>query len=91
MLPSWLILWALSRIRGFRNRRVSETGSVSYFGWQDKVRNPILLDPSPELVSNPRPAFPKLVGREKFLKCEFFNYIIIKNHKKWKIEKTKQN
>jgi hypothetical protein len=26
------------------------------------------------------PAFPKLVGREKFLKCDFFNYIkIIRN------------
>jgi hypothetical protein len=31
------------------------------------------------------------VGREKFLKCDFFNYIKIKNHKKWEIEKTKQN
>jgi hypothetical protein len=38
-----------------------------------------------------RPAFPKLVGREKFLKCDFFNYIKIKNHKKCESEKTKQN
>jgi hypothetical protein len=36
-------------------------------------------------------AFPKLVGCEKFLKCDFFNYIKIKNLKKWESEKTKQN
>jgi predicted HAD superfamily hydrolase len=30
------------------------------------------------------------VGRQKILKCDFFNYIKIKNHKKWKSEKTKQ-
>jgi hypothetical protein len=28
-----------------------------------------------------------VVGREKFLKCDFFNYITIKNHKKWESEK----
>jgi hypothetical protein len=32
-----------------------------------------------------------VVGREKFLKCDFFNYIKIKSHKKWESEKTKQN
>jgi hypothetical protein len=32
-----------------------------------------------------------VVGREKFLKCDFFNYIKIKNRKKWESEKTKQN
>jgi hypothetical protein len=26
-----------------------------------------------------------VVGREKFLKCDFFNYIKIKNHKKWEL------
>jgi hypothetical protein len=31
------------------------------------------------------------VGREKFLKCDFFNYIKIKNHKKWESAKTEQN
>jgi hypothetical protein len=30
-----------------------------------------------------------VVGREKFLKCDFFNYIKIENHKKWEMEKTK--
>jgi hypothetical protein len=30
-----------------------------------------------------------MVGREKFMKCEFFNYIKIKNHRKW--ESKKQN
>jgi hypothetical protein len=30
------------------------------------------------------------VGRETFLKC-FFNYIKIKNHKKWESDKIKQN
>jgi hypothetical protein len=29
------------------------------------------------------------VGREKFLKCDFFNYIKIKDHKKWESEKNK--
>jgi hypothetical protein len=33
-------------------------------------------------------AFPKLVGRKMFLKCNFFNYIKIKNHKKWESEIT---
>jgi hypothetical protein len=28
------------------------------------------------------------VGREKFLKCDSFNYIKIKNYKKWKSEKN---
>jgi hypothetical protein len=37
-----------------------------------------------------RPAFPKLVSREKFLKCDFFNYIRIKNHKNWESEKNKR-
>jgi hypothetical protein len=32
-----------------------------------------------------------VVGREKFMKCDFFNYIKIKNHTKWESEKTKQN
>jgi hypothetical protein len=32
-----------------------------------------------------------VVGREKFFKCDFFNYIKIKNDKKWASEKTKQN
>jgi hypothetical protein len=34
-----------------------------------------------------------VVGRETFLKCDsfFFNYIKIKNHKKWESEKIKQN
>jgi hypothetical protein len=27
------------------------------------------------------------VGREKFLKRDFFNYIKMKNHKKWESEK----
>jgi hypothetical protein len=31
------------------------------------------------------------VGSEKFLKCDFFNYIKIKSHKKLENEKTKQN
>jgi hypothetical protein len=35
--------------------------------------------------------FPKLVGREKFLKCDIFNYIKIKIPKKWESEETKQN
>jgi hypothetical protein len=26
-------------------------------------------------------------GRDKILKCDFFNYISIKNHKKWEIKK----
>jgi hypothetical protein len=29
-----------------------------------------------------------VVGREKFLKCDFFNYIEIKNHNKLESEKT---
>jgi hypothetical protein len=28
-----------------------------------------------------------VVGRKKFLKCDFFNYMKIKNHKKWESEK----
>jgi hypothetical protein len=28
-----------------------------------------------------------VAGREKFLKCDFFNYIKIENHKKWESEK----
>jgi hypothetical protein len=28
------------------------------------------------------------VGREKFLKCDFFNYIKIESYKKWESEKT---
>jgi hypothetical protein len=32
-----------------------------------------------------------VVGCEKCLKCDFFNYIKIKNHKKRESEKTKQN
>jgi hypothetical protein len=28
-----------------------------------------------------------VVGREKFVKCDFFNYIKIKNNKKWESEK----
>jgi hypothetical protein len=32
-----------------------------------------------------------VVGNETFLKFDFFNYIKIKNHKKWESEKTKQN
>jgi hypothetical protein len=31
-----------------------------------------------------------VVGREKFLKFDSFNYIKIKDHKKWESEKTKQ-
>jgi hypothetical protein len=31
------------------------------------------------------------MGREKFFKGDFFNYIKIKNRKKWESEKTKQN
>jgi hypothetical protein len=27
------------------------------------------------------------VGRKKFLKCDIFNYVQIKNHKKWQSEK----
>jgi hypothetical protein len=30
-----------------------------------------------------------VAGREKFLKCDFFNYIKIKNHKKWESDKNK--
>jgi hypothetical protein len=29
------------------------------------------------------------MGREKFLKCDFFISVNIKNHKKWESEKTK--
>jgi hypothetical protein len=36
------------------------------------------------------PVFPKLMGREKFLKSDFY-YKKIKNHKKRESEKTKQN
>jgi hypothetical protein len=32
-----------------------------------------------------------VVGREKCLRCDFFNYIKIKNHMKWESEETKQN
>jgi hypothetical protein len=32
-----------------------------------------------------------VVGRKTFLKCDFFNCIKIKNHKKWESEKAKQN
>jgi hypothetical protein len=38
-----------------------------------------------------RAAFPKLVGRKKFLKSDLFNYTKIKNHKKWESKKQKQN
>jgi hypothetical protein len=38
-------------------------------------------------VEHSNTAFPKLVGREKFLKCDFFNYIKIKNHEKFESEK----
>jgi hypothetical protein len=31
-----------------------------------------------------------VVGREKFLKLDFFNYIKIKNHKKLESKKTKK-
>jgi hypothetical protein len=31
------------------------------------------------------------VGREKFLECNFFNYIKIKNHKKWDLLALKKN
>jgi hypothetical protein len=30
-----------------------------------------------------------VMGRQKFLKCDFFNYIKIRNHEKWESEKTK--
>jgi hypothetical protein len=43
------------------------------------------------------PAFPKLVrcglicgGSRKVFEMRFFNYIKIKNHKKWESAKTKQ-
>jgi hypothetical protein len=42
-------------------------------------------------LSASRPAFPKLEGRGKFFKCDIFNYIKIKNYKKWESEKTQQN
>jgi hypothetical protein len=32
-----------------------------------------------------------VLGRKRFLKCDFFNYIKVKNHEKWESEKTKQN
>jgi hypothetical protein len=35
----------------------------------------------------PSTAFPKLVSSEKFMKCDSFSYIKIKNHKKWESEK----
>jgi hypothetical protein len=38
-----------------------------------------------------KPAFPKLVAYEKVFEVCFFNYINIKNHKKWESEKAKQN
>jgi hypothetical protein len=30
-----------------------------------------------------------VVGRKKFLKWDFFNYVKIKNHKKWESEKAR--
>jgi hypothetical protein len=36
-------------------------------------------------------ASPIVLGREKFLKCDFFNYTKIKNRKKLESEKTIQN
>jgi hypothetical protein len=35
-------------------------------------------------------AFLKLVGGERFLRCDFFNYRKIKNHKKWESENNKK-
>jgi hypothetical protein len=48
------------------NHNVSESGSVFFFRWQDKVRNHISIGLSAELVSNPGIGFDE--GNNQFSK-----------------------
>jgi hypothetical protein len=43
----------LTKIQAFSNHNALDMGSVSFFGWQDKVRNLTLLGPQIELLSIP--------------------------------------